>query len=747
MSQQDLQKNINHIYSLVSKRRLLESMSMLKQLLASSDKDYFKEELDRLEITYTNILRHSFGEVIDPERDKILHQFLRNLLELLDTFKESTLAEDPSNQLMWFKKQIERDSIRDPQRLKHLLDNIRYDNHLQDILDDIPLESNPGTASFSREAAIRLTFNHIWMTDKFNNEELKSLKEASDNTDLLWHEEALITSAISMSLFRFFHLSKIDLLIYFVRQGRKGVWERALTGLVLALYIYNSRVNLYPTIKARLMELSLEPNIIKSIEAIILQLTRSKDTEKVRKKWEHDILPEVMKMQPRIEEKLKLDNILGESFDEDKNPDWEKFFEETPDLLDKLQQMTEMQLEGVDVFMGAFSQLKQFPFFQDHSNWFVPFYAQNSAVNNLLGQMPPPLAHFLEKLENTRFICNSDKYSFCFNLAFIPDEQKSMMANMMGEELKGYETIENDASIIDDFAQSKGVFIQYVQDLYRFFKLHPWRRHLTDPFDKDLEVYNTHMFDYLEFSDNQMNRMASYYFEKGYYQDASCMFQMLLNTSEHPEELHEKIGYCHQKNMDYAHALDFYQKAEAYGSQSVWLRKQMALCYKNLGMWDKALDIYKSLELLNPDDLNIQAQAGQCLIHLEKHQEALNYYFKIEVLAPENEKIRRPLAWCSFLLGKLDTAADYLERLLQTSQPNAFDLMNFAHVQWCLGKPSQAASYYQQSMLHWQDSKDFFQSFREDRKHLIKGGISETDIDLMADFLRNKKREENSPLF
>ena len=59
-----------------------------------------------------------------------------------------------------------------------------------------------------------------------------------------------------------------------------------------------------------------------------MQILKSKETEKITKKWEEEILPEMMKMQPNIEKNLDLENSLSDDFSEDKNPDWEKVFEE-----------------------------------------------------------------------------------------------------------------------------------------------------------------------------------------------------------------------------------------------------------------------------------------------------------------------------------------------------------------------------------------------------------------------------------
>ncbi|MCK7529920.1 MAG: hypothetical protein MZV63_02080 [Marinilabiliales bacterium] len=39
-----------------------------------------------------------------------------------------------------------------------------------------------------------------------------------------------------------------------------------------------------------------------------------------------EILPKVVKLRPRIEEKLDLDAILGENTEEGQNPDWSDMF-------------------------------------------------------------------------------------------------------------------------------------------------------------------------------------------------------------------------------------------------------------------------------------------------------------------------------------------------------------------------------------------------------------------------------------
>jgi hypothetical protein len=180
---------------------------------------------------------------------------------------------------------------------------------------------------------------------------------------------------------------------------------------------------------------------------------------------------------PRYEEKLKLDDILKESFGEDKNPDWESVFEDAPNLINKLEEFSKLQIEGSDVFMSAFALLKHFDFFKEPAHWFMPFYKENTnfiesfkfekeGFNSSL---------FVEGLERSAFLCNSDKYSFIMNVRFMPEVQKNMMLEMFNAELESMNELIKDEGIINKSSFDKYIINQYIQDLYRFYKLYPNR--------------------------------------------------------------------------------------------------------------------------------------------------------------------------------------------------------------------------------------------------------------------------------
>ncbi len=733
---------IDNLYSKafksLHKRKVLDSIVIIKKLISATGDEYVNDQLDRHIETYKNIIRYSFFEVKDPDRDDIYNFLLRSLLELADELREKLLARHVTGNIYALKTQFEKTVSQERQEAFNILEAITLDRDLASLLEQAKVESSK--ESLSREDALIKIFNIIWLTDKYSEQEISLLNEACNSKKLPWHDKCLVVSALTLSLLRYFDVNKFYILFKFVKKQEETVWQRAMVGLFMTFLKYNERFYLYPSLKEETEKLKKFPDIQQNIEAILIQFTKSKETEKVKRKWEEDIMPSIIKMRPKIEEKLDLDNIFKDPISEEENPDWETVFEDSPDLLNKLQEFTEMQMDGMDVFISAFSQLKNFSFFNQISNWFVPFYSENIFLKDIIKnpEKDIDLTPLTEKLEQTYFMCNSDKYSFCLNLNIVPDQQKTMMMNMLNAEMKNISEIEKDEDIINSFARTKSIYTQYFQDIYRFFKLHPWKNEIDDIFTYSLPLYETNFVKLLVSDQKTIRNIGEFYFDKKFYPDALNVFEGLLEEDKSNIELFEKIAFCYQKTGDFENALDYYKKADLIETDRNWIILKIAFCLKYLNRWEEALIYYRDALKNDSENLNIQANIGQCLVHLHRYEEALEYYFKIEVLAPENIKIRRPLAWCSFLLGKYDTAKDYFERLLENEPNNKYDLMNLAHVFWCKNEQSKAVELYVKSIKNWGTFKDFEVSFNEDRKHLTNSGIDKFDIDLMLDYLKMK---------
>ena len=81
-----------------------------------------------------------------------------------------------------------------------------------------------------------------------------------------------------------------------------------------------------------------------------------------------------------------------------------------------------------------------------------------------------------------------------------------------------------------------------------------------------------------------------------------------------------------------------------------------------------------------------------------------------------------------------DEKADkYYQKLLQEKQVLATDWLNAGHVAWVQHKPDVAAERYGKAIAMYGNKSDFLDLFDKDRDILIRHGIHEEDIPLMAD--------------
>ena len=60
--------------------------------------------------------------------------------------------------------------------------------------------------------------------------------------------------------------------------------------------------------------------------------------------------------------------------------------------------------------------------------------------------------------------------------------------------MKNLEEVQKDENLLNDFAITKSIITQYLQDLYRFYKLHPYKNEFSDIFNWDFDVQNSDFF-------------------------------------------------------------------------------------------------------------------------------------------------------------------------------------------------------------------------------------------------------------
>ena len=719
--------------------QLKDAFDVMKELAKDCHDNDLKIQLDKFYDTYLNMLRYSFELGDDPEKEIVYQKLIKSLIELADDIREDIIVRYQLLNYYMLKDKFRIAAHITNSESDEMVEKLEFEREIQQILDENKQDHTRQPANSDEyHQNLDNIFKLIWLTDKFGEAEIRLVSKIIKTRSIPWYDKSVLVSALTLSLIRHFDSKKIMLLMDFYEEGENQVWQRAFIGWVFGLYFFDKRLKFYPGITDRLKSMQGDKILNDNLEMVMIQFIKAKDTEKITKKIREEILPEVFKIKSKLEEKLDLDNITSMTSFEEKNPEWENFFKDSPDVYQKFEEFSNMQMEGADVFLGAFAMLKHFDFFNDISNWFLPFYKENEIIASSLENIKENLDvnQFAEGLEKTSFMCNSDKYSFCLNVKHLPNMQKSMMTELFNMELKAMNELREEDELLNATATNKAIITQYFQDLYRFYKLHPWKNEFDDIFELNFDLYNADFYHILIEDNHILRNIGEYFFEKNNFKEALNIFLCCNIEKDSNHELYEKIAYCYQQTGDFQHALDFYHKAEYLEKNKMWLYNKIALCYRRLKNYSKAVEYYLESEKINPDDLNIQGLLGQTYMELEEYETALQYYFKVEYNNPDDQKIQRPIAWCYFMLGKLDNSVKYLKKTIKNGG-NKNDYLNLGHVEWSLGNKKRAIENYSLSLKKSGHDYDWFtRVFEEDKKYLLKNSIHALDITLMIDYLK-----------
>jgi tetratricopeptide (TPR) repeat protein len=735
MTDKELNRRYNQICNNLSERKLKPTFDILQELISENNIGIYHDECRNLEETYHYMLKYTVEGINDPERQKVYRKLIVSVFELADKVYEALrMRFFPTFE--YEKKRVFKD--------QYINEVGNYINDLEEFFKNHELQSliteklSAGNYSQIKEyhQKINRLFYHIWLKDKLNSEEKSSLREFLYSPVLLVAYKSFIVIALSISLQRYFDEEKFSLLFDAYDTDEKELSQRALVGLLINFYKYDRRLQNYPAITGRLKILNENPEFKKSIEGIIIQFIRSKETEKIQERIRDEIIPEMIKISPNFKDKINLDSLMEEELSDDKNPEWKEIFKDSPGLIDKMEEFSKLQMEGADVFMGSFSMLKSFPFFNEIVNWFIPFFTENPYISEIIDISDEINRNFIETIGSAPILCNSDKYSFCFSIQNLPKENREFMAGGMKSELDQFKELESDEELIAPNRKSEFISNQYIQDLYRFYKLFPRKTDLEDIFNWRFDFHNKiALSDILKEDPKVLRNISEYYFAKNYFKEALEIYEDLLADNK-SGELYQKIAFCYQKLGNFEKALDSYLKADLYDLNRLWNLKKIAFCYRILKQPAKALEYYKAAESLDPENLNNQLNIGRCLLELGKFDEALKCYFKVEYLSPGNNKVWRPIGWCSFLTGKKKQSEKYFTKLIEDN-PGKHDYMNMGHVEWSLGKRKQALEYYKKSISEGGFTEpQFLEVFEEDLPHLIRQGINNNDVPIMLDQLR-----------
>ncbi len=725
MTVQDIEKTYGRIIEWLDRKELKDAFDALQGLIAGSGLYNFQDKLDELQETYKYMLRYWMDGIQDPMQEQIYRQVRASAYELADAVKLKALAADSPLYYYGRRRSLKPSCAVSFQNLHQQLGSMQ---DMEPAGADIRVKKE-------LEAAGLTLFNKIWISDPLSAEDIGELQAILHDGGLPESVGCQVVSALLLSLEEYFDKEKAALLFDAASDGRQEVSVRALTALLVVLYKYRKRIPLYPFVGDRMSALAeAMPSFTRIIRSITLCFIISRETERITRRLWNELLPGIMKMDPKMEDKGGMKDLPPEQQGDEMNPEWQEAVIDDKNLIRLMHEFSELQMEGADVLHSTFIHLKNYPFFREVGNWFLPFDPAHSVLESgFKGRMEE--VRLLGRVTETSFMCDSDRYSFFLSVMQLPSAAREAMTGHFGSHAaemfrQGRE------ELLGKHPKEEQIARKYVQDLYRFHKLFPKHRDFDDIFNYALDFHNLPAVRPFISDTDSLAAIAEFYLHRNYFEDALVLFEELVERDEGNGILRQKAGYCRQMGGDPEGALKDYLHAEMQSPGNMWVVRRIAACYRTLKRPEEALAYYRRYEALNPDNLSVQLSIGHCLWDLKDYNEALKHYYKVDYLDPGSHRAWRPIAWCSFLAGKYDQARKYYRKILD-ARPGVQDYLNAGHTEWALQNNKAAMEFYRQAIA----MKDggwitFYGLFSQDIPDLKEAGIEEGEIQLMLDQLR-----------
>ena len=635
-------------------------------------------ELSGIVATYDALIDYFRQGIQDPERERVYKQLVGHALQLSD---RCTLATRGVKEMPYYTSQHKAARRESLHTYRLQLEAFAEGTH--SITDNEELRQLATT----HDKQLAALFTDLWTQGTWTAATAAEADALLLSPTITRADQCTVVSAVTLSLLRMFDPLKLLFLCDAYYHPEAMVSTRALVGIVICCYCWGRRIGYYPEAKARLELLGEDPLFGDQVCEVILQFIRSTDTEEVDRKMREEIIPELMK-NPKLR---RMPNFnIEEANADDINPDWEQWMHESG-LEESMREITEWQMEGVDVNMSTFSQLKRYPFFYTISNWFRPFDTWQADMLAIVGT-PGTGNVIADTILQSNDLCDSDKYSFCYAIREIPQMQREAMMSQLDEQNRA---LKESADMPDlkrlSKQTSQSILRQYVQNLYRFFKLFTSSQEFDNPFDHVvLGIMHTNPLYPLIVEPDRMFKLIGLNIKlKRYLRAIECFIHL---EGRHPECMEatqlQQLGLCYQKMKMYADAIEAYTKADLMKPDSYWTIHHLAQCHRAMNHYDKALEYYEVAEAMKPDNLSLTFHVAELLYELGEYEEALPRLHKIDYHHPESLKSVRLLAECCFMSEQGVQATKYYERMMteHADELTATDWKHAAYNYWLQGQ-------------------------------------------------------------
>ena len=570
---------------------------------------------------------------------------------------------------------------------------------------------------------MNVLFDYILTSDIWSNGFASAMEEILLSPTVDANDQQLMVSAMMLSTLEHFDIGKFQTMVHvYERATDEHVRQRALVGWVLTIdsqLAASVYPELIPLVEKLLEDEKCRQELAELQKQIIFCLNTEQDTQTIQK----EIMPDLMNSQTFRMTRNGIEEVEEDPMEDILHPgEQERKLEQVEESFNR---MLNMQKQGSDIYFGGFSQMKRFSFFNELSNWLVPFYIDHPELSNVMDKTGQN--RFLKVMVEKGPFCNSDKYSFVYAFQQVLERIPENMREMLN---RGEASI-NEMNL-EEMENATYLRRIYLQDLYRFFRLFPQREEFVDPFD----VADSRYLFYADpiFSETHLEplfiEVAAFLLKQKRTREAA---RVLENIGEPRRDFQYWMmaGYLSQHHtilvngnddlLCYAKAHELQpenERALVGYARALFLRERYA----------EALDIYNQLVAIRPEKKSYCLNRAVSMTNLGQYTGALQDLYRLNYESPEDQNVNRVLAWTLVCEGKYEQAEKIYTKLLEDNA-QADDLLNYGYCLWFSGHIDEAADCFHRFLKETGATPEYI--LQNEADLLKEKGITEPEQQLM----------------
>lgn len=626
--------------------------------------------------------------------------------------------------------------------LQQRLLDVWYDIQVREDIISTPYISGLSKSLFSQDTSCEaLQFRLTTTTDAKEHHEALSLAFLSLYTSYHWNEStceewsayltspkvntidaATLVGAITLSCQQHYDRHKALCLTNVYRNATDtDVQQRAFVGAIICCKDSESAHDILPSL---IYSEQTEKDIMEMQILMISCANADKDSDEIRK----HIMPNIIRNQPfqvteeGIKERVEEDDPLHPEAADLRADEMEK----------SIKEMINMQKNGADIFFEGFSKMKRYPFFYKMVNWFMPFNIAHPDIATYLSKLPS--TEVIEKVTTLGPFCNSDKYSFTIAFSSVMEQLPEDMRSLMKSGEVGPIGMHKEG---DNMKEPSLLRLQYLQDLYRFFRLNPMATTLKNPYD-NIDRYDAWHNSVGYLSEAIKYEMCTYLMKK--YDTNELLKDVIYSILEAFKDK-ESIEYIYNfaeissKQGLMPQAIEYYERCLSLKRNHVPSLRGLAKAHYVMGDYEQAAFYYDALHTLYPDHKSFALNYAMAMVKSGKAEEIINELYRMDYETPNDESVLNTLGWALLYAGKAEKAMGVYEKINnETLQKDFSVMMNNAYALLFTDNIQGAVDLLNSHVQYFAKEKSFAdilrKTFQEDNDllHLYRFGDAEQAI-------------------